>query len=138
VNSWEEVDAVLRVQFEVVAGGGGWVEVRSSPDADSPPVRARVSTGKVLGREFVAIVAEVFAAAELDAELALAINHALPFGSLELGNGTYFVRAMLAIAGLTAFDLELAVKQICLQAAHMKRPRGGASGASGAFGHWNE
>ncbi len=136
---WAELETIVRASFEVVAAGDGWIVVAYRPEDGREPVNVRVAAGEALARPFVAIVAEVFAAAELDHELALAINHELPVGSLEVANERYFVRAMLPLANLDRVDLERMILQIGIQAAYMRRQRDHERAIEPqAFAHWEE
>jgi hypothetical protein len=137
--TWAELEGIVRASFEVVATGDRWIVVRYRPDSGREPVNVRLAAGEALARPFVAIVAEVFAATELDHELALAINYELLVGSLELANERYFVRAMLPLTNLDPIDLGRMTMQIGIQAAHMRQQNDSERGlAPQAFAHWEE
>jgi hypothetical protein len=135
VAGWQDVVAIVRESFEVVIDGDGWIGLLHRPETGSP-VKVKVSMLTALARSFVAITADVFSVAELTMELALALNHALPIGALEIEDERYLLRATLPIAGLDAIDLRRVVLHIGRQAAHMQR----GAGKSGLtpFLHWAE
>ena len=136
VAGWQDVVAIVRESFEVVIDGEGWIGLLHRPETGSP-VKVKVSTLTALARSFIAITADVFSVADLTMELALALNHALPIGALEIEDERYLLRATLPIAGLDAVDLRRIILHIGRQAAHMQQRSAGKGGLT-PFLHWAE
>jgi len=130
--AWEDALASVRRWFQVVVEGDRWVGV------EWEGAKVKVSSVEVLGRQFVAVIGDVFAANILDAQTVLALNHALPIGALENEDGELLLRAMLPLTGLDDVDLRRVVLHVCRQTAHMQSKQSTSAKHPIAFYHYTD
>jgi hypothetical protein len=131
VEGWREVASIVRESFEVVIEGDDWVGLLHEQ------VKVKVSELEALGRRFVAITADVFEKGAVTMDIALALNHVLPIGALELENDRYLLRATLPMVGLDPVDLRRVILHVGRQAAHMRHRRARNEPLE-AFHHWTD
>lgn len=137
--SWTELETCLANVFEIAIRGEQWLGiVHRSRRPGVEPVKVKVEATVALERSHVAITAPVFALAMLPPTTALAINHALELGALELEGTQYMLRATLPLAGLEAATLRATILHVARQAMHMVGMTSVPAQAVEAFVHYAE